>query len=68
LKVNTQPALLDINGDQILDVLYQPVDGPLRVALGTADADTYEFESFFDSFVMGESTKCATPSTSDQLS
>jgi len=42
---NTQPIILDINGDQIMDVIYQPSSlahfKGLTVALGTSDPNKY---------------------------
>jgi hypothetical protein len=62
---------LDLNGDQIMDIMYQPSTSAhfkeLTVALGTNDPDVYNFSGFFGTFVVMEDDSCGVPSTSDQL-
>ncbi len=71
---NTQPMVMDINGDQIMDVLYQPSKlahfTGLTVALGTSDVNKYSFTSFFNSFVLSptQDSTCGAPNTVDTLS
>lgn len=63
---------LDLNGDQIMDILYQPSASAhfkgLTAALGTIDSDIYQFKDFFSDFLVEDSDLCAVPNTSDHLS
>ena len=72
IMTDTQPIMLDLNGDQIMDIMYQPSTTAhfkdLTVALGTEDPDVYNFSDFFGTFVMESSDFCGEPNSSDQLS
>jgi hypothetical protein len=69
---DTQPVVLDLNGDQIMDILYQPSSSAhfkgLTVALGTSDPDVYSFHDFFKEYVISNHANCGIPSNTDKLS
>lgn len=62
--------MLDLNGDQFMDLLYQPSPEAhyqgLTVALGTLDPDIYTFDYFFEDFtVQTLADLCEQPNTKD---
>lgn len=70
---DSQPMILDLNGDQYMDVLYQPSDlahfKGLTVALGTIDPDIYKFDDFFKDYVVKDQpSQCLAPSETDKIS
>lgn len=62
--------LLDINGDQYMDVLYQAEgSNGIKVALGDEDPDTFTTKDFFDFVITpAEDPNCKAPSKSDLIS
>lgn len=67
LSPQTQPMVLDIDGDQNMDVLWQKDNGPLMVSLGTDKNGFQAPKNFFGQYVVSssEDAGCQEPNTQD---